>query len=153
MTNCNRKRQNGQATLEGALVLIPMIAILVAIFDVTNVYFMHQLLTERARKAARWGAVQSAATFSTIQSSIQNVVLCGKATCNGNPDVGSFGLQRSSVLVSRTMHTTPDDTQEWRLNITISGFNFSYLSWFASDGAIAKPIQVAIPYEPVMARQ
>lgn len=53
----SRKAQSGQAMLESALVLVMFLVVLIGIVDMGQFLYFHQSLTERARAAARYGAV------------------------------------------------------------------------------------------------
>jgi hypothetical protein len=98
-----RNRQKGGTVLETVLTLIVFLALFFGIFDVGTMLFVHQTLTDRARNAARWGAVN---TFDPI--SIQNLVLYGTTTAGPTP---SFGLSAANVTVSRPAATIgqPED--------------------------------------------
>ena len=73
-----RRKQRGQAIVEGALTLLTFAALLIGILDFGQVIYFHQTLTERARAAARYGAVNPTAT-----SAIQNVAVFNAATSDG----------------------------------------------------------------------
>jgi hypothetical protein len=89
----NRNRQKGGPVLETVLTLIAFLALSLGVFDVGTMLFVYQTLTDRARNAARWGAVN---TYDP--TSIQNMVLYGTTTAGETP---SFGLSAANVTVSR----------------------------------------------------
>jgi hypothetical protein len=98
--------------LESALTLVVFLAIFIGVFDVGTMLFVHQTLSDRARNAARWGAVNA---FDA--TSIQNLVLYG-ATTQPQGQTGFFGLNTSNVVVSRPAATvgTPED----RIVVTVT---------------------------------
>src|SRR5690348_7217617 len=109
--------------------------------------FIHQTLTDRARNAARWGAVN---TFDA--TSIQNLVRYG-ATAPAAGQTASFGLAPSNVTVTRP--TASIGTPEDRVVVTII-YPITLLSVFMGQSATwsgtAVPtwnlqIQVSAPYE------
>jgi hypothetical protein len=104
-----RNRQRGGTLLETVLTLIAFLALFFGVFDVGTLLFVHQSLTDRARNAARWGAVN---TYDP--TSIQNLVLYGTIAAGPTP---SFGLSASNVTVSRPAATIgqPED----RIIITV----------------------------------
>lgn len=67
-------REKGQAIVEGALTLLVFITFSVAVLDIGQILYFSQSLTERARAAARYGAI-----YPTQTASIKNVALYGKA--------------------------------------------------------------------------
>ena len=53
----SRRGQRGQSLLESALVMLVFLPLLMGIIDVGQFLYFHQAVSERARAAARWGAV------------------------------------------------------------------------------------------------
>jgi len=49
--------ERGQSLIESALVLLVLLPLLMGIIDVGQFLYFHQAVSERARAAARWGAV------------------------------------------------------------------------------------------------
>jgi Flp pilus assembly protein TadG len=88
-----RNRQKGGTALETLLTLIAFLALFFGIFDVGTILFVHQTLTDRARNAARWGAVNA-----YDPTSIQNLVLYGTTAAGATT---AFGLAAANVTVSR----------------------------------------------------
>ena len=70
-----RHRQKGGSMLESVLTLVVFLALFFGVFDVGEMLFVHQTLTDRARNAARWGAVN---TYDA--TSITNLVLYNATT-------------------------------------------------------------------------
>ena len=130
------RRRRGSALVELALVGILFFGIIVAIMDFAQFLFCEQALVERARSAARWGAV----TDPSNVTAITNVVLYAQSTV----PVGAtpyFGLTSAMVNVS-----APDPgTGNYRLVVTISGYSFQLISPFLHGRFGGAPITVAIP--------
>lgn len=93
MHSCKRNRQKGGTVLETVLTLIVFLALFFGIFDVGTMLFVHQTITDRARNAARWGAVNI-----YDPTSIQNLVLYGTTAAGATT---AFGLTTANVTVSR----------------------------------------------------
>src|SRR5690242_16056627 len=89
-------KRKGAVMLETALVFISFTALLVGIFDFGHFLFVHQALSERARYAARWGAL----TDPTDSVAIQNKVLYDQPTPAGQGSNPYMGLNASMVTVS-----------------------------------------------------
>src|SRR5260370_24138927 len=80
----SRKKQRGQAFIESALIMLIFVPVLVGIADFGQVIYFHASLTERARAAARYGAVHT----YTDGSAIQNVAVYN----DPSPATGTAGL-------------------------------------------------------------
>ena len=142
-----RHRQKGSSLLESALTLIVFSALFFGVFDVGEMLFVHQTLTDRTRNAARWGAVN---TFDA--TSIKNLVLYG-ATTPAQGQTPSFGLTAANVTVSRPAASVgqPED----RVIVTVT-YPVSLISVLFGQSAtwsgVSVPtwnlrIQVSTPYE------
>jgi Flp pilus assembly protein TadG len=143
-----RHRQKGGTLLESALTLVVFLTLFIGVFDVGEMLFVHQTLTDRARNAARWGAVNA---FDA--ASIQNLVLYG-ATTPAQNQMASFGLAASNVVVSRPAASIgkPED----RVIVTVT-YPVSLISVFLGRSAshwsgASVPtwnlqIQISTPYE------
>ena len=135
-TGITRNAVRGSVLVEIALVAVLFFGIIIAIMDLAQFLFCEQALVERARAAARWGAV----TDSSNSTAITNVVLYAQSTI---PTAAKpyFGLTPAMVSVS-----TPDvNTDNYRLVITISGYSFPLISPFLSGRFGGAPITVAVP--------
>jgi len=147
MRTFKRNRQRGGTLLESVLTLVVFLAMVIGVFDIGEVFFVHQTLTDRARNAARWGAVNA---FDP--TSIQNLVLYG-ATTPATGQAASFGLAGSNVTVTRPFAGigTPED----RVVVTIT-YPVTLISVFigqSTNWSVASvptwnlQIQVSTPYE------
>jgi len=88
------KRTRGQSLVESALVLAAFMGLLVGMSSVGESLFVRETLADRARMAARWGALNS---FDP--AAIRSVVLYGTAR-PVSADTAFFGLKAQSVEVS-----------------------------------------------------
>ena len=93
----SRKKQRGQAFIESALIMLIFVPVLVGIADFGQVIYFHASLTERARAAARYGAVHT----YTDGSAIKNVAVYNDAS----PATGTAGLvpYLTTSLVTATL--------------------------------------------------
>ena len=147
MHTTKRNRQRGGTMLESVLTMVVFLAMFIGVFDIGEMLFVHQTLTDRARNAARWGAVN---TFDA--PTIQNLVLYG-ATVPVSGQVASFGLSGSNVTVTRP--ATGIGTPEDRVVVTIvypvtliSVFIGQSTNWSATSVPTWNlQIQVSTPYE------
>jgi hypothetical protein len=57
MQTIQRNLQKGGTILEMVLTLVVFLSMFIGVFDIGEMFFVHQTLTDRARNAARWGAV------------------------------------------------------------------------------------------------
>src|SRR5260370_4854311 len=89
------RHSRGAAMLESVLTLVVFLAMFIGVFDVGEMMFVHQTLTDRARNAVRWGVVNP-----YDATGMTNLVLYG-ATTPSQGQTGSFGLSATNILVSR----------------------------------------------------
>src|SRR6266849_5789644 len=97
-SSTSRRRRTGQGSVmvETALIFIVFAGMLIGAFDFGQFLFIHQALVERARYAARWGAIND----PTDSASITNMVLYNQAT-TPPPGTGSyFNLTAGNVTVT-----------------------------------------------------
>ena len=81
--------------LESVLTLVVFLALFIGVFDMGEMMFVHQTLTDRARNAVRWGSVN---TYDA--TGMTHLILYG-ATTPSQGQTASFGLNAASVVVSR----------------------------------------------------
>jgi len=123
--------------VESALVLIVFMVMLIGVFDVAQMLYVHTSITERIRGALRWAVVN---TYD--ETAIRNYVLYGQTTA---PQNGStlFSMTTSMVDVQRVGEGTTDD----RIVITVSNFKYTLLSPFVSGVKTGASIVEGLPYE------
>lgn len=132
----HRKPRQGSALLEATLVLMLFLCSLFSLFDFGFSLFLHQTFVHEARTGARYGAINP-----DDLKAIKNVVLYNGTTGSGN---GYLGLTPSSVTVAR--NGTPGGSDD-RIVVTVSGYNFSFLTPGFAGTKNGKPIVVTIPVE------
>lgn len=93
------RTQRGQSLVESALILAAFMGLLVGMADIGQRLFVRQTLADRARMAARWGAMNR-----YDPAAIRRVVLYGiteGATAEPPPgETSFFGLTPAAVEVS-----------------------------------------------------
>ena len=136
--NISRHRTSrGSAFVEMALIYLVLACMLVGAFDFGQFLFVHQALVERARYAARWGAIND----PTDTNSIQNMVRFYQSADPPNGTASYFNLTSGNVTV-----TNPGSgTDDYRLNIKISGYSFVVLSPYIGGNYTGPPVTVSVP--------
>lgn len=130
-----RPRQSGHAMLETGLVIVPLLAILLGIFDVGQMLYVQQTLTERVRAAARYGAVHAADL-----PAVRNMVLYGATRPAGT---AILGLRPTDVLVIREGQGTAED----RIRITVSGLRYSLITPLLAGTRDLRSVSATLPVE------
>ena len=115
------KRSKGSVLVETGFVFIIFAFMLMGAFDFAQFLFIHQALVDRARSAARWGALSD----PTNTSAIQNMVLYNQTTAPVGASSGIFGLTSSMVQVS-TQDTSSSDN--YRLTVLITNYPYQMIS-------------------------
>jgi len=110
---------------------------LMGAFDFAQFLFIHQALVDRARTAARWGAVND----PTNTSAIQNMVLYNQATVPDGASSGIFGLTSSNVSVS----TAGAVTDDYRLVVVITNYVYEMISPIIGGLHTGADIRISIP--------
>jgi Flp pilus assembly protein TadG len=131
-----RKTRRGSVMVEMSLIGIVFFVLLIGICDFGQFLFLQQAIVERARAAARWGAV----TDPTNSTAIRNMVLYLQSTAPTG-GTASFGLTASMVSVS----TADAGTDNYRLVLQISGYSYTVLSPYLAGSYKGAPISVSVP--------
>ena len=136
----SRGSQRGQAVVESALIMLIFLPVLIGILDFGQFLYFHQSLTERARAAARYGAVH---TYSGGSDSANVAVYNDPAgTANGAtallPDL-------TTGIVSATLSGA--GTDDARITVTISNYPYSFVSPYMSKSTWFRTIRASEPYE------
>jgi Flp pilus assembly protein TadG len=132
-----RRTIRGDVLVELALISLIFFVILIGILDFGQFLFCQQAVVERARSAARWGAL----TDPTNSQAITNMALYNHAIAPTNGTAPSFGLTAAMVSVS-----APDEgTDNYRLVVQISGYSFQSFSPFLARRFTGAPIRVSVP--------
>ena len=128
-----RKHQKGSAMVESAFIFTVLAVMLLGIFDLGRILFVHQALTDRVRSAARWGAANGAGNTTAIT----NMVLYN-ATTQPNGATGFFGLTSNKVTVTQAGAGTADN----RLTVSITGYTYKTVTPFFTRTLTGPKIQV-----------
>ncbi len=132
-----RARSQGSTLIETSLVLLAFVMMLIGAFDFGQFLFIQQALVERARYAARWGAINN----PTDSTSITNMILYDQATAPQQGTSSYFNLTAANVSVSN-----PDTgTNNNRLVVTISGYTYNVVSPYIAGTYTGPPIVVSVP--------
>jgi Flp pilus assembly protein TadG len=124
--------------LETALVLLMFILMLIGTLDFGQVLYFHQSLVERARAAARYGAINP-----TDSTGIQNIAVYNSATVPSPALAVLPGLTTGMVNVSNPGINTP----EARVMVTISGYPINFISPYIAQTFNNRPIIVSVTSE------
>ena len=131
------RTNKGSAFVEMALIYLVFAIMLIGAFDFGQFLFVHQALVERARFAARWGAIND----PTNTASVSNMVRFFQATDPGAGTPSYFNLTDSNVAV-----TNPGvGTDNYQLSIQISGYSFVSLSPYIGGNLTGPPVTVSVP--------
>ncbi len=127
----------GSVMVETALVFLAFAGMLIGAFDFGQFLFIHQALVERARYAARWGAIND----PTDSTSITNMVLYNQAAPPPPGTAPYLNLTAANVTV-----TNPGSgTDDYRLNLQISGYSYTVLSPYIAGSYVGPRITVSVP--------
>jgi hypothetical protein len=136
--SASTRHRSGQAAVEAALVALVLIVTLIGIFDMGQVFFIHQTLAERVRNAGRYSAVHP---FDS--ASFTNMVLYNQPAAPSGGTSGLFGLKPSMVEVVRQDPGTSED----RIVLTLRNYPFRLFTPIVGRAFTGRPIVVSFPYE------
>jgi Flp pilus assembly protein TadG len=133
-SNALRRKSSGSVIVETALIFLVFACLLMGAFDFGQFLFIHQALVERARYAARWGAISD----PTNTTAITNMVLYNAPTGSGT---GYFNLTSANVAV-----TNPGvGTDNYVLNVKLSGYQYIRVSPYIAGSYTGPQINVSVP--------
>ena len=136
----------GQALIETALVLFVLAAFVIGTFDFGQFLYFHQALAERARAAARYGAVNPA-----DRAGIQNVAIFNDpagAAGGTSPVLPNLSAAMISVcLPGDAACGDPAVGPEARVTVTISGYQMTTFNLFVPHSFSNNPISASQPSE------
>src|SRR6266566_587474 len=95
ISSSRRRTSKGSAFVEMSLIYLVFAIMLVGAFDFGQFLFVHQALVERARFAARWGAIND----PTDTASVSNMVRFFQSTDPGAGTPSYFNLTSGNVTV------------------------------------------------------
>ena len=137
LSSARRRTSSGSAVVETALVFLAFAFMVIAALDFGQFLFVHQALVERARYAARWGSINSPGNTDAIR----NMVLYNQSSQPTSGTATYFNLVDSNVSV-----TADDiDTDDYRINVYISGYTYKILSPTINGTYTGIPITVSVP--------
>jgi len=128
------QRRRGNALVEGALVLMPLLLVIIGILDFGQLLFLHQTFTERARAGVRWAVTNN---YDTQQ--IRNFVLYNSPTAPGGNPPGLFGLTASEITVTR--YDSGDQVKD-RIEVSIHDVPMRFYSPLINKALAHRPFRV-----------
>ena len=139
-------RRKGQALVEGALMLFVFLTFIIGTLDFGQFLYFHQSLTERARAAARYGAVNP-----TDRTGIQNVAVYNDPAGSANgatPLISNFTTDMVSVCLPGDAACSDSSTGlDWRVTVTISGYPMITFNLLMPQSFTNKPITASLVSE------
>ena len=131
--------ERGQSMVETALILLVYLMILIGIIDFGQVLYFHQSLVERARAAARYGAIHP-----TDTTGIQNMAVYNVSTYSGGAPPAILGGMTTSMVDVQN----PDvNTVAARVVVTISGYPIVFISPYIAKTFNNRAIMVSMSAE------
>jgi Flp pilus assembly protein TadG len=119
-----KQKQLGQALVESALVIFPLLLTLIAVLDFGQVLYTRQLLVERTRSAVRWGMINA---WDGTGNGIANMIMYNQPTVKQSRTL--LGLTRSNITVTYSPPTAADPNDQ-RLKVAIVGYHYRLLTPF-----------------------
>ena len=140
------KRQRGQTLIESVLVLFVFLAFLIGTLDFGQYLYFHQSLAERARAAARYGAVNPG-----DRTGIQNVAVYNdpSGTANGaTAIIPNFTTAMVAVCLPGDASCSDSATgPDWRVTVTITGYQMTTFNLLIPQSFTNRPITASLPSE------
>jgi len=141
-----RSRNSGQALVETSLVLLLLVTFALGTLDFGQYLHFHQSLAERARAAARYGAVNPADRIG-----VQNVAVYNDprgAASGATPLLPNFTAAMVSVcLPGDKMCADPAAGPDARVTVTISGYQMATFGLLLPRSFTSQPITASAPSE------
>ena len=131
-------RERGASLLESALLLLTFLTMVIGVMDFGQVLYLHQSLVERARSAARYGAINP-----TDSTGIQNVAVYNSATVANGQTAMLVGLTTAMVNVQNPDINTPNA----RVVVTISGYPMQFFTPGLAQAFTGQSVMVAMTAE------
>src|SRR5580765_4242489 len=129
-----RNKSGGSVIVETALIFLVFACLLLGAFDFGQFLFVHQALVERARYAARWGALSD----PTNTAAITNMVLYNSPAGSGT---GYFNLTAANVFVT----SSGVGTDNYVLNVRLAGYQYIRVSPYVAGSYTGPQIIVSVP--------
>jgi Flp pilus assembly protein TadG len=132
------RSRRGQTLVESALVALVFLVTLIGIFDLGQIFFIHQTFVERVRNAARYAVVN---TYDA--TAFKNMVLYSQPTVPTGRTSGIFGLTADMVTVTRAGAGTNDD----RIVVSVTNYPYRFFSPLIAGVFQGRAILVSLPSE------
>ncbi len=141
--------QRGSVLIEASLIMLVAMMVIVATFDFGQFLFFHQTLAERARLAARYGALNW--DRGCDATCVKNMVVYRQPTRPAN-GIAADNVIIPGLTVSNVNVTIADPAaQGWdaRVIVKIQNYNFKvFTSWLSPTGTMmARTITATSPIE------
>jgi Flp pilus assembly protein TadG len=134
-----RQTERGSTLVESVLILLTFLLVLIGTVDFGQVIYFHQALVERARVAARYGAIHP-----TDTTGIQNMAVY-------NTSDGSTPKVLPDLTTGMVNVQNPDvNTSAARVVVTISAYPIHFMSPYIAQTFNSLPIQTTISSETQM---
>jgi hypothetical protein len=142
-------RQRGSVLIEASLIMLVALMVIVATFDFGQFLFFHQTLAERARLAARYGALNW--DRGCDATCVKNMVVYRQPTVPAN-GVPADNLVVPGLTTANVNVTIPNPTvQGWdaRVIVKIQNYRFKvFTPWLSSTGTMtARALTATSPIE------
>jgi Flp pilus assembly protein TadG len=130
--------RRGAALVEAALVVLVFLVTLIGVFDLGQIFFIHQTFVERVRNAARYAVVN---TYD--ETAFKNMVLHNQPTAPEGRTSGIFGLTPAMVSVSQF----DSGTSEHRVVVAINNYPYRFFSPLIAGVFTGRSITLSLPSE------
>jgi len=138
-----QRERRGQALIEIALVIFVLVAILTGTLDFGQYLYFHQSLVERARAAARYGAVNP-----VDRAGIVNVALYDDPRGGTAPILADLTTTMIAVcLPGEGACANAASGPGARVTVTISGYRMATFNLVIPRSFTNRPITVSLPSE------
>jgi hypothetical protein len=138
--------RKGQALIETSLVLVLLMAFVLGTLDFGQYLYFHQALSERARAAARYGAVNPADRSGILNVAIYNDP--SGAPGGASPLLPGLNASMISVcLPGDRSCADPSTGADSRVTITITGYPMVTFNLFMPRSFTNRPITASLPSE------
>ncbi len=134
-----RQSQRGSVFVETAFIFVVFSATLLGIWDFGQQLFVHQMITDRTRAAARWGAVNN----PKDTTGIRNMVMYQQSATPVAGTPSFMGLTASNIAVS----DPGQGTDNYRVVVVVSGYTYTSVSIFSGGNRTGLPVTVTVPLD------
>jgi Flp pilus assembly protein TadG len=141
VVNRRTRRERGSTMVESAFIFGTFLFLLIGVLDFGQYLYIHQNLVERARNAARWGAMRQYDV--TLHDQIQNMVLYNQPAAGSQP---IFNLTAAMVDVRNICDNNPE-SPSYEVRVTITGYPFQMLSPYVAGAKVGRDIVASSPTE------